>query len=121
MRYATLKAPVPGNLDVSVVVLAGTAGGDLANVNRWRGQIGLPPLEAQALPTVRKSVATKAGTVSLYDFTSDGTTKTRLVAGELVSGDNSWFFKMTGEADAATKALPDFMHLLQSLRPAAAP
>ena len=116
IRYATVKPAGPGNLDVSVVVLAGSAGGELANVNRWRSQIGLPPLEEAALPSARKSVASKAGTVTLYDFTSDGVQKTRLVAGLLVSNDNSWFFKMTGDAEAARKALPDFTRLLQSLR-----
>jgi hypothetical protein len=122
IRFATLKPPVPGNIDVSVVVLAGPAGGDLANVNRWRGQIGLPPLEAEALPSARKAVPTKAGALSLYDFTSEGTQKTRLVAGQLTNNDNTWFFKMTGDADSVAKALPDFMHLLQSLRaPGAAP
>ncbi len=116
VRFATLKAPVAGNLDISVVVLAGPAGGELANVNRWRGQIGLPPLEEGALAAVRKGVPSKAGNVSLYDFTSEGTQKTRLVAGIVVSDDNSWFFKMTGDSEAVAKALPDFMHLLQSLR-----
>ncbi len=29
--------------DVSVIDLAGNSGGLLENVNRWRGQIGLPP------------------------------------------------------------------------------
>ncbi len=43
MRYATLTPPVAGKLDVSVIVLPGPAGGELANVNRWRNQIGLPP------------------------------------------------------------------------------
>ena len=41
VRYATLKPAAPGKVDVSVVVLPGPAGGELANVNRWRGQIGL--------------------------------------------------------------------------------
>jgi hypothetical protein len=116
IRYATLKPPGPGNLDVSVVVLAGPAGGELANVNRWRSQIGLPPLEEAALASARKSIASKAGAVALYDFTSEGVQKTRLVAGLLVANDNTWFFKMTGDAEAAGKALPEFTHLLQSLR-----
>ncbi|MGC3999261.1 MAG: hypothetical protein QM767_18210 [Anaeromyxobacter sp.] len=38
MRFATLKPAVPGKVDVSVVVLSGAAGGELANVNRWRNQ-----------------------------------------------------------------------------------
>src|SRR3989442_733367 len=29
--------------DVSVIPLPGSAGGDFSNVNRWRGQVGLPP------------------------------------------------------------------------------
>jgi len=116
IRYATLKPAGPGNVDASVVVLAGPAGGEVANVNRWRSQIGLPPLEEAALPSVRKSVTSKAGPVSVYDFTSEGVQKTRLVAGLLVADDNTWFFKMTGEAEAVGKALPEFTHLLQSLR-----
>ena len=117
IRYATLKAPVAGNLDASVVVLAGPAGGELANVNRWRGQIGLPPLTQEALPSARKSVNSKLGPVTLYDFTGEGTQKSRVVAGLASIGENTWFFKMTGDADAVGKALPDFQQLLQSLRP----
>src|SRR5581483_3235424 len=99
IRYATLKAPVTGNLDASVVVLAGPAGGELANVNRWRGQIGLPPLTQEALPSARKSVNSKLGPVTLYDFTGEGTQKSRVVAGLASIGENTWFFKMTGDAD----------------------
>ena len=50
MRYATLKASAPGKLDVSVTVFPGPAGGELANVNRWRNQIGLAPPEEPAWP-----------------------------------------------------------------------
>src|SRR5256885_16234378 len=40
MRFATLKPPA-AQVDVSVIVLPGPAGGELANVNRWRAQLGL--------------------------------------------------------------------------------
>src|SRR5579863_3646372 len=30
--------------DISVIAIPGEAGGELANVNRWRGQLGLSPL-----------------------------------------------------------------------------
>jgi hypothetical protein len=118
IRYATLKPP-NGNVDVSVVVLGGPAGGEMANVNRWRGQIGLPPLTEGDLPKARQSLATKAGSVSLYDFTSEGTKKTRLVAGLLVDHDNTWFFKMTGDDEAVGKALSEFRQILASIHPAA--
>ena len=45
-RVATLRL---GDLEMSVTRLGGNAGGTLANVNRWRGQIGLPPLAESEL------------------------------------------------------------------------
>jgi hypothetical protein len=116
MRHATLKAPVEGRLDVSVVVLPGPAGGELANVNRWRNQIGLPPLDEAALGAARKTVRSKAGPVSVFDFTSEGQAKSRMIAGLLAVGGNTWFVKMVGDAGPVGTAKPDFTRLLESLR-----
>jgi hypothetical protein len=115
MRFASLKPPVGGRIDGSVVVLPGTAGGDLANVNRWRGQIGLPPLDAAGLAAARKVVRTGAGALDLYDFTSGGTPPTRVVAGLTVRSGSTWFVKLTGDAEAVRQAHADFMKLLGSL------
>ena len=116
MRYATLKPPISGRIDVSVVVLAGPAGGELANVNRWRGQIGLGPIDEAALATARKSLNAKVGNVSVYDFSSEGENKSRLVAGLAVVEGHTWFVKMLGDAGAVGAARSDFTRLLQSLR-----
>jgi hypothetical protein len=116
MRYATLTPPGAGKVELSVVVLPGPAGGEPANVNRWRGQIGLPPLEEAALAANRKAVKTKAGQVAVYDFTSLGESKTRMVAGLLATADgNTWFFKLMGDADPVAKAKPSFMKYLETL------
>jgi hypothetical protein len=115
MRFATLKAPI-ADLDISVTVLGGQAGGETPNVNRWRGQINLPPLDDAAVAKARKAVKAKAGVVSLYDFTAEGG-KDRLVAGLLSTPDgNTWFLKMKGPSAAVGKALPDFTRFLESLR-----
>jgi hypothetical protein len=116
MRYATFKVPVKGAVDASVVVLPGPAGGELANVNRWRGQIGLGPLDEAGLAAARKSLATKAGPLKVYDFASGGTPRKRLIAGLAEVAGNTWFVKLTGEADAVGAARDDFMKLLGSLR-----
>jgi len=115
MRYATLRAPVSGQVDVSVTVLPGDAGGELANVNRWRNQIGLPPVDDAELAKAREAVATGAGPFSLYDFASAAQGK-RLVAGLGLVDGNSWFVKMTGEAAAVGQARPDFLRIVESLR-----
>lgn len=116
MRFATLKPAGSGQAEVSVVVLPGAAGGELANVNRWRGQIGLSPMDEAALGAARKTVKSRAGSVSVFDFTSDGQVKSRMVTGQLTTADgNTWFLKLMGEADPVGKAKPEFMKLLETL------
>jgi hypothetical protein len=116
MRFATLKPPVVGKIDGSVVVLPGPAGGELANVNRWRGQIGLPAIDEAALAGARKVLHTKAGPLKVYDFTSGGKGGSRVVAGLTESGGNTWFVKLSGDASSVGAAREDFMKLLRSLR-----
>jgi hypothetical protein len=116
MRYATLTAPVKGKLDVSVVVLPGPAGGELANVNRWRGQIGLPAVDEAALAKARRTLRAPAGEVSVYDFAGEGAARSRMIAGLVVSGANTWFVKMVGDAEPVAAARADFLKILESLR-----
>jgi hypothetical protein len=101
---------------MSVVVLPGAAGGEVANVNRWRGQIGLPPLDDATLAKNRQVVKTKLGPVAVYDFTSLGDVKSRMVTGLVSTADgNTWFFKLMGESEPVGKAKPAFMKYLESL------
>ena len=116
MRYATLTPPGPGKLDVSVIRLPGEAGGELANVNRWRNQIGLPPISEADLAPARKTVKTAAGDLSVYDFTSEGAKKARTIAGLASVQGETWFVKMTGDAEAVASARSAFFSLLGSLR-----
>ena len=115
MRYATLQPSVQGRTEVSIVMLSGTVGGELANVNRWRGQIGLAPVDEAELPKLRSSVTSKAGPVALYDFTSEGQVKTRMVVGMLATENSSWFLKLNGDADAVSAARADFVTYLGTL------
>ena len=81
-----------------MTVLAGEAGGELANVNRWRGQIGLP--RSSAALAAREPLKTKAGTVSVYDFKGDGGA---VVAGLTFVDGNTWFVKMTGDPGGGSR------------------
>lgn len=116
MRYATLKPTAPGKVDVSVTVFPGAAGGELANVNRWRNQIGLPPVDEATLAKDRKLLKAPAGEVATFDYTSDGKERTRLVAGIVSAGGNSWFVKMVGDAGPVAASRAEFVRLLESLR-----
>ena len=113
MRYATLKPASTGNAEVSVVMLSGPAGGELANVNRWRAQLGLPAVEEAALASARKFVKSKAGQVAVFEIANAGN---RMVVGLLSTADgNTWFLKLMGGDAPVGEARPDFLKLLGTL------
>jgi len=70
-RQATLRfgAREPF-LDVTVVTLAGTGGGTLANVNRWRGQMGLGAIGEADLPAHTRTISAQGLDVLALDLTS---------------------------------------------------
>src|SRR5262245_31191413 len=85
--------------DVSVIPLPGQAGSDLDNVNRWRGQVGLPPVSEQGLAKITQQVSIGSATGALYDQTGTNPAsgeKTRVLAAVLRREGIAWFFKMSG-------------------------
>jgi hypothetical protein len=118
MRYATLKPSTPGKIDVSVIALPGIAGGELANVNRWREQMKLPPVhDEKDLAGLRNTTKSPAGNVSVFDFASAGSDKARMLVGLLSAADgNTWFLKMTGDEAAVAQARKEFLQWIASLR-----
>ena len=107
--------------DMSVVPLSGEAGGDLPNINRWRGQINLGPISDADLSAQSESIS-PAGRKMLYiDFVShepliNNQYKKRLMAAIYHREGRTWFFKMTGEDATVLSAKPAFIHFLKSLK-----
>ena len=52
MRLGSFKVDGPNgaSADVSVIAFPGEAGGLISNLNRWRGQLQLSPLDEDQLP-----------------------------------------------------------------------
>lgn len=116
MRAASFQ--VPGGGDLSVVSLPGDAGGALANVNRWRGQIGLPPLSEGELGGKSEAVPSPAGRLLAVDFPGAGPAQgQRLLAAILDYQGSSWFFKLTGPDRAVAAAKPAYLEFLRGLHP----
>lgn len=117
MRYATLQPEGDGAPELTVVKLGGTAGGELANVNRWRGQVGLGPADDAALAGLRTTVTSKAGAVHLYDFVGQGADATRMLAAIWTDNNgDTWFFKTNGNPSAVEGVRPGLLALLETLR-----
>jgi len=90
------------------------AGGDRgANINRWRGQLGLNPLSPEELKTAGQpfEVGTKTG--ELVEIVAEE----RALLGVMIpDGDQSWFIKLTGSAAAAAKERSRFEVFAKSLK-----
>ena len=123
MRLASFNARAPDGkeTDVSVVSLPGIAGGDLANVNRWRGQVNLGPIDEDTLAKTAEHVQANGHDYLVVDLVSDAPVgekqeKQRILAAILDESDHSWFIKMTGEDAAVESQKSAFTNFLQSLK-----
>jgi hypothetical protein len=100
--------------EVSVVPLPGVAGGDTANVNRWRGQVGLPAATADELQKTGETVQVGNQSATLYDIAGSDNAK-RILGVIQHRNDTTWFFKMTGDAGFVEQQKPQFTTFLKSL------
>ncbi len=115
MRVATFTAEVEGrSLEVAVTRFEGEAGGILANVNRWRGQMGLAEVGQAELD----SVVTRFGSEewSGYMVRAAGADQHMLAAGvfERAAG-RTWFVRASGTASEMDALEGDFGAFVRSL------
>ena len=124
MRVASFRIAGKDNklADVSVIPLPGMAGGDLNNVNRWRGQVGLPPVSQDELAKLGEKIEAAGAEAVLFDQAGKTTAgdKSRILATVLHRDDAAWFFKMTGDDELVAEQKPAFVGFLKSLTFAAA-
>jgi hypothetical protein len=120
MRVASFKiTDTKGKqADVSVVPLAGMGGGDFANVNRWRGQVGLPPAPDDELQSAAENIEAGGQPATLYDIagmSAAGAAPDRIIAAIQHRDGTTWFFKMTGDTDLVEQQKPVFIDFLKAL------
>ena len=101
--------------DISVFVFPGAAGGLVDNINRWRGQIGMTPLDPSKAEAETVAMKTTSGLpltfVDLNNGSGDG-----ILGAILVQGDESWFFKLKGPSALLAKEKSAFVDFLKSVK-----
>lgn len=125
MRVASFKVSGADGkqADVSIIPLPGLAGSDDANVNRWRGQVGLPSLSPEELKKSAEDIEAGGLPAQLYDLAgqSPGSGDAERILGVIQHRDDmAWFFKMTGDANLVEQQKSAFIALLKSVKFAAA-
>jgi len=107
----TVAGPGTSKGEVAVTVFPGNVGGVTANVNRWRGQIGLAPAtDAEVAAAAQPGkVGTAAGQLYRFDST-DG--QKAMVALMVPKDGSTWFFKFSGDRDAVNAQTAAFLKFL---------
>lgn len=114
MRYASFAAgPNDNKVDVSIVTFSGEGGGDADNVNRWRTQIGLPPMTPADVATQIEPLKSDGGTFSVVDIAGE---KARTLAAWTRREGQVWFLKATGPSAAVENEKTNFLKFVQSVR-----
>ncbi len=114
-RYATIAVTGADGAkgELAITHFPGDVGGDLANVNRWRGQIGLGPIDQAALAPSVTQVTAGPKTIKLIDVTGP---QNRCAAGWVSHGGETWFFKFTGPDALVGAEKAKFTAFLESIR-----
>ncbi|MCX6938033.1 MAG: hypothetical protein NTU80_09080 [Verrucomicrobia bacterium] len=120
MRKATFFVPgeAGAKAELSVTAFPGDVGGNLANVNRWRQQIGLPALGADQLGGALQHLHVGDFHVDVAELVGPGAPPAKRVLGAIVPhAGATWFFKLDGPDTLVAQEKPAFLAFLKTLRP----
>ena len=102
-----------GTAELAVTVFPGDVGGTLANINRWRGQIGLEPTDAAGMQAMTRTVKISNHDGLLANLQGP---EQSILGGLLSFHGSTWFFKLqgaTGTVAAQSDAMEAFLASVQ--------
>lgn len=104
--------------DLAITAFPGDTGGFHANLNRWRGQVGLPPATPAELDAVVQHLDGQGGLhFEVLDVTGTaGTPPIRLLGAIASYNGNSWFFKLMGPAPVVEAEKAAYFQFLQTVK-----
>jgi hypothetical protein len=113
MQVAKFAVPQRGNAsgEVFVSVFPNDTGGTLANVNRWRKEIGLQEVSEAGLAQLVSTLDPANPEAKLVDMTNSNK---RLLAAIVPRQGVYWFYKLRGDADAVTPEKEAFVAFVRS-------
>jgi hypothetical protein len=112
MQVAKFAVPARGEAkaEVFVSVFPSDTGGALANVNRWRQQIGLGPVDEAGLKALVTPLDAAPGAL-LVDLKGDA----KAMLGAIIPREGRWwFYKLMGDTAAVTAEREAFIRFVQT-------
>ena len=108
-----------GEAEVTVSTFPGDVGGPLANINRWRGMVGLTPVGTEGLDKAFTSLDVMGGKAMLVDVNGKSPKngkETRLIGVIWPRNGETWFYKLMGDSVVAGREKEAFLKFVQSVR-----
>jgi hypothetical protein len=103
--------------DLAITAFPGDTGGLHANLNRWRGQVGLSPASPAELDAALQHVDGQGLHFEVIDLVGTaGNPPTRLIGAIATYNGNSWFFKLLGPDPVVAAEKPAFLQFLQTVK-----
>ncbi|MDO8544856.1 MAG: hypothetical protein Q7S40_30800 [Opitutaceae bacterium] len=119
MRKATFTVPGEGGASAELAVTAfpGDVGGEVANVNRWRGQIQLPPLSDADVGAAIMRLEANGLKIAVVDMVNPAAaTPTRVLGAWIPHQGSTWFFKLSGPDSVVAKEKNTFIQFLNTIK-----
>lgn len=107
--------------DLSITAFPGDVGGEVANINRWRGQVSLPPLAEADVASAVTRLTSNDLAITIVDCAGTGAGAQRILGAIVPFGGATWFFKMLGPDATVAQARPDFLAFVKTVKAAPAP
>lgn len=122
MRKATyvISGDNGASAELAISAFPGDVGGEVANVNRWRGQVGLAEVGAtEAAAAIERLDVNglKVGIVDVVDHAA--ASPTHLIGAMVPVQGATWFFKLTGPDAVVAPQKTAFVAFIKTLQPAA--
>lgn len=106
-----------GEADLSITAFPGSTGGLLANLNRWRSQIGMTPLADAELHDNAVHLDVGELHLDVVDFAGTAAGKpTRIIGAVVPYGTNTWFFKLMGPDALVAQEKAVFLDFLRTIK-----
>ena len=115
MRMASFYVPhSSGRGELSITEFSGISGGIQANINRWRGQISLPPDSEKSILNSSISHKSKLGNFLFFELANE-TSNQGILASIFELSNRTVFVKLSIEQSALVEVKKDFLTFSKSI------
>lgn len=119
MRKGSYAVPAGDTTaDLSITAFPGDVGGEVANLNRWRGQLSLPAASEAEISAAITRFEQGGLNIAVVDYDNG---QQRLLGAIVPVRGSTWFVKLMGPAAPLAQEKPAFLAFLKTLKAPATP